>query len=88
MITWTNTVAACQSYKRKIGDVQVNDNHDTAKGLENHGVYRNFAPVVKRICREKTGTEWQTVLNVIQYGEEREKSRLAGEQMTEARRES
>jgi hypothetical protein len=43
---------------------------------------------VKRICREKTGTEWQTVLNVIQYGEEREKSRLAGEQMTEARRES
>jgi hypothetical protein len=24
----------------------------------------------KRICREKTGTDWQTVLDINQYGEE------------------
>ncbi|KAG1777613.1 hypothetical protein EV702DRAFT_1045350 [Suillus placidus] len=70
-ITWTHTVMARQSYKRKIDDVQVNDNHDTAKNLENHDC----------ICREKTGTDWQTVLNINKYGEEREK--LAGERMTE-----
>ncbi|KAG2737267.1 hypothetical protein P692DRAFT_20883746 [Suillus brevipes Sb2] len=27
-------------------------------------------PTVKRICREKTGTDWQTVLDVTAYGEE------------------
>jgi hypothetical protein len=27
---------------------------------------------VKRICREKTGTDWQTVLDVIKYGEEQQ----------------
>jgi hypothetical protein len=26
--------------------------------------------VVKRICREKSGTEWQTVLDVVKFGEE------------------
>lgn len=27
-------------------------------------------PVAKRICREKTGTEWETVLDVVKFGEE------------------
>ncbi|KAG1789008.1 uncharacterized protein HD556DRAFT_1311588 [Suillus plorans] len=64
---------ARQNYKRKIDDVQ---DHDTVKDSD---VYQNFAPVVKRICQEKTGTDWQTVLDVIKYGEEREK--LAEERM-------
>ncbi|KAG2337979.1 hypothetical protein BDR05DRAFT_1004601 [Suillus weaverae] len=35
----------------------------------------NLAPAVtcgKRICREKTGTDWQTVLDIIQYGKEKQ----------------
>ncbi|KAG1729411.1 hypothetical protein EDD22DRAFT_853140 [Suillus occidentalis] len=28
--------------------------------------------VVKRICREKSGTEWQTVLDVVKFGEEQQ----------------
>jgi hypothetical protein len=39
---------------------------------ENLVVFSNDIPVAtKRICREKTGTDWQTVLDVIAYGEER-----------------
>ncbi|KAG1795210.1 uncharacterized protein HD556DRAFT_1440379 [Suillus plorans] len=39
---------------------------------ENLNVFSNATPVaIKRICREKTGTDWQTVLDVIAYGEER-----------------
>lgn len=40
---------------------------------ENLVVFLNDAPAAqpKRICREKTGTDWQTVLDVIAYGEER-----------------
>jgi len=29
----------------------------------------------KRICREQTGTDWQTVLDIIKYGEERSKQK-------------
>lgn len=67
---------ARQNYKRKIDNVQ---DHDTIKDSD---IYQNFAPVVKRICREKTGTDWQTVLDIIKYGEEREK--LAEEWMTKS----
>ncbi|KAG1865743.1 uncharacterized protein F5891DRAFT_1187891 [Suillus fuscotomentosus] len=42
---------------------------------ENLNVFLNATPggpvAIKRICREKTGTDWQTVLDVIAYGEER-----------------
>ncbi|KAG2117612.1 hypothetical protein DEU56DRAFT_761350 [Suillus clintonianus] len=44
--------------------------------LQNQEVlFLNDAPTtvtatVKRICREKTGTDWQTVLDIIKYGEE------------------
>lgn len=27
------------------------------------------APAAKRICREKTGTEWETVLDIVKFGE-------------------
>jgi hypothetical protein len=33
------------------------------------------ALVVKRICREKTGTDWQTVLDIIKYGDEQRERR-------------
>ncbi|KIK36996.1 hypothetical protein CY34DRAFT_109299 [Suillus luteus UH-Slu-Lm8-n1] len=40
--------------------------------LDCHGSFTPAIQVVtgKCICREKTGTEWQTVLDVIKYGEE------------------
>jgi hypothetical protein len=28
------------------------------------------APAAKRICREKTGTEWQSVLDIVKFSEE------------------
>jgi hypothetical protein len=53
------------------------DSRDTDSDKENislncHGSFTPAIRVVtgKRICREKTGTEWQTVLDVIKYGEE------------------
>jgi hypothetical protein len=35
----------------------------------------NLAPVagIKRIRREKTGTDWQTVLDIVKYDEEQRK---------------
>jgi hypothetical protein len=54
-----------QSRKRK------QDQADSDK--ENISLTRH--PAAKRICREKTGTEWQTVLDVVKFGEEqRERS--------------
>ncbi|KAG1763133.1 hypothetical protein EV702DRAFT_1205805 [Suillus placidus] len=57
------TTWARQTCKRKIEDDKVSPNP---------------APVVarKRICREKTGTDWQTVLDITEYGEERSRSQV------------
>lgn len=35
-----------------------------------HSNKENMGPAPKRICREKTGTEWQTVLDLAEYGQE------------------
>lgn len=54
-----------QSLKRKSDHIDSDDNSDK----ENLPTTRP-AVAVKRICREKTGTEWQTVLDVVKFGEE------------------
>ncbi|KAG2749049.1 hypothetical protein P692DRAFT_201805436 [Suillus brevipes Sb2] len=36
-------------------------------------------PAAKRICREKTGTEWQTVLDIDKFGEEQRERSSFGE---------
>ncbi|KAG1817671.1 uncharacterized protein BJ212DRAFT_1299188 [Suillus subaureus] len=60
--------------KRKLDDDNINSDNSCNKenispyhvpGLSPPGV-----PSTKHICRKKTGTEWQTVLDVITYGKE------------------
>jgi hypothetical protein len=58
-----------QTRKRKFGGV---DTVDKENVLFLNG---RCIPTVKRICREKTGTDWQTVLDVIAYGEEQNSRR-------------
>lgn len=69
-------VRAGVTCKRKLDSVDI-DNlrehispHRVAKELSPLGV-----PTTKRICREKTGTEWQTFLDVMKYEEEVLRSR-------------
>jgi hypothetical protein len=62
----TRATAARQTRKRKIGDVDGNQDIDK----ENRDVLLKPALVVKRVCREKTGTDWQTVLDIIKYSDE------------------
>lgn len=50
-----------QPCKRKFEDADAEDNTD-------QGYIDKPAP--KCICREKTGTNWQTVLDIIKYGEQ------------------
>ncbi|KAG2737656.1 hypothetical protein P692DRAFT_20761227 [Suillus brevipes Sb2] len=54
-----------QSLKRKSDHIDSDDNSNK----ENLPTTRP-AVAVKRIRREKTGTEWQTVLDVVKFGEE------------------
>ncbi|KAG1863496.1 hypothetical protein C8R48DRAFT_672988 [Suillus tomentosus] len=53
-----------QTRKRNIRDV------DTV--YKENALFPNGCgtPAIKRICQEKTGTDWQTVLDVMAYGEE------------------
>ncbi|KAG0693738.1 hypothetical protein DFH29DRAFT_881232 [Suillus ampliporus] len=51
--------------KRKINY----DIHNTVTNKENV-ICLNPGPAVKCICREKMGTDWQTVLDVVKYNEE------------------
>ncbi|KAG1853053.1 hypothetical protein F4604DRAFT_1933518 [Suillus subluteus] len=64
----SRTTSARQTYKRKIEDFDTKP--DTNQ--ENFDISPNPAPVEtwKCICREKTGTDWQTVLDIIKYGEQ------------------
>ncbi|KAG1761972.1 hypothetical protein EDD22DRAFT_847369 [Suillus occidentalis] len=32
--------------------------------------------IAKRICREKTGTDWQSVLNIVRHGEEQQANKV------------
>jgi hypothetical protein len=62
------TTSVRQTHKRKIEDVDTKLDTDQ----ENFDISPNPAPVEtqKRICREKTGTDWQTVLDIVKYGEQ------------------
>ncbi|KAG1750536.1 uncharacterized protein EDB91DRAFT_1078556 [Suillus paluster] len=56
-----------QTCKRKIdscNDVNA-DKENITISLSHHDT-----PVIKCICREKSGTDWQSVLDIIEYGEE------------------
>lgn len=68
-VSCTASSSTCQTRKRKIGGVDTVDKENVPFPA------RNDMPAVKRICREKTGTEWQTVLDVIAYNEEQRKGR-------------
>ncbi|KAG2147495.1 hypothetical protein DEU56DRAFT_753361 [Suillus clintonianus] len=58
-------IATRQACKRKI------DNHDGVEtDKENITISLSHTPAIKRICREKSGTDWQTVLDIDEYGEE------------------
>ncbi|KAG1899037.1 uncharacterized protein F5891DRAFT_981433 [Suillus fuscotomentosus] len=59
--------ATRQSYKRKLDQIESDDNSDKENIVLSP---TRSAPAVKRIRREKTGTEWQTVLDVVKFGEE------------------
>jgi hypothetical protein len=61
-----STTSARQTCKRKI------EEHDS----DTDQTSPDPAPVRKRICREKTGTDWQTVLDIIEYGEERSRTQM------------
>ncbi|KAG1766030.1 hypothetical protein EV702DRAFT_1050818 [Suillus placidus] len=64
------TTSAGQPCKRKIEDADAED--------DTNQEYRD-KPVPKRIRREKTGTEWQTVVNITKYSEQRsEQSQMEG----------
>ncbi|KAG1896107.1 uncharacterized protein F5891DRAFT_1193342 [Suillus fuscotomentosus] len=66
--------ATCNTHKRKLDDVNIDSNNDPNK--------ENIAPCrvpkqlslpgapIKRIRREKTGTEWQLVFDILKYDEE------------------
>ncbi|KAG1870408.1 hypothetical protein C8R48DRAFT_670783 [Suillus tomentosus] len=62
--------------KRNLDDVDIDPNNECKKEdtSPNHAPKQlsphHGVPCTKRICREKTGTEWQTVLDVIKHGEE------------------
>lgn len=53
--------------KRKLDIVDVeNNNPDDAHRLR----------IAKRICREKTGTDWQSVLDIVRHGEEQQANKV------------
>ncbi|KAG1822993.1 uncharacterized protein BJ212DRAFT_1477398 [Suillus subaureus] len=68
----------CQIRKRKI-DKTVDTNlklphySDKENVLLSLSLDRTPVATIKRIRREKTGTDWQTVLDVVKYGEEQQK---------------
>ncbi|KAG1885328.1 uncharacterized protein F5891DRAFT_1201910 [Suillus fuscotomentosus] len=58
----TTGMSTRQIRKRKINDVNGNHGSDTDENV----LFPNPVPtVVKRICRERTGTDWQTVLDIV-----------------------
>jgi hypothetical protein len=61
----------CQTRKRKIDNVIDNDDGKLDSNDENVSPNTTSSIVVKRICREKTGTDWQTVLNLLEYDAEK-----------------
>ncbi|KAG1767753.1 hypothetical protein EDD22DRAFT_949815 [Suillus occidentalis] len=60
----TTSSGAC---KRKLQDLDVDTQHESNIILQ-----RPRLAGVKRIRREKTGTDWQSVLDIVKYSEERQ----------------
>ncbi|KAG1883631.1 hypothetical protein F4604DRAFT_1677387 [Suillus subluteus] len=58
-----------QIHKRKIDTVDPNHYADKENMWLSPSLDRT-APATKCICWEKTGTNWQTVLDIVKYGEE------------------
>ncbi|KAG1792659.1 uncharacterized protein HD556DRAFT_1444336 [Suillus plorans] len=68
---------ACSTHpKRKIDNIDPNHCTDKEKVRLSSPSPDCTAPATKRICREKTGTDWQTVLDIIKHGEEQQKKIL------------
>ncbi|KAG1864349.1 hypothetical protein F4604DRAFT_1683362 [Suillus subluteus] len=65
-----------QIHKRKIDTVDPNHYADKENMRLSPSLDRT-APATKHICREKTGTDWQTVLDIVKYGKEQRKKILA-----------
>jgi hypothetical protein len=63
-------VATHQTCKRKIDSC---DGVDADKENIKISLSHASAPTIKCICWEKTGTEWQTVLDVVEYDKEQRK---------------
>lgn len=70
------TTSARQTYKRKTEDVDTEPDTDH----EGFDVASNHAPVETQKCirREKTGTDWQTVLNPLEYDVEQRSKQTRG----------
>ncbi|KAG1726423.1 uncharacterized protein EDB91DRAFT_1086780 [Suillus paluster] len=68
------TQATCNTRKRKLDNVNIDSNNNSNENISPHCVPKQLsppgAPTTKCICCEKTGTEWQSVLDVIKHGEE------------------
>jgi hypothetical protein len=66
-------VRAGVTCKRKLDSVDI-DSDNLKENISSNRVAKELSPLgvptTKRICREKTGTEWQTFLDVMKYGEE------------------
>ncbi|KAG2126960.1 hypothetical protein DEU56DRAFT_915906 [Suillus clintonianus] len=60
--------ATRQTCKRKIDSI---DGVDAEHGGKENIPLSDAPATVKRICREKTGTDWSSVLDIVEYGEER-----------------
>ncbi|KAG1769181.1 hypothetical protein EDD22DRAFT_843691 [Suillus occidentalis] len=70
-------------HKRKVDEVDIDFHNDPRKenisphhDVPKQQILSQAGVRIKRICREKTGTEWQSVLDVLKYDEEMHGSRM------------
>ncbi|KAG1738049.1 hypothetical protein EDD22DRAFT_852124 [Suillus occidentalis] len=74
---WENVIGAVQVEASHLGSevvplrVKVSPviRHSTKRGVDGSNK-ENIGSAPKRICREKTGTEWQTFLDLVKYDQE------------------
>ncbi|KAG2740264.1 hypothetical protein P692DRAFT_20823022 [Suillus brevipes Sb2] len=66
----TSCTTSRPTYKRKF------DSHDGVDTNKEHiKTSQDHTRTIKRICREKSGTDWQSVFDVIEYGKEQQRRR-------------
>jgi hypothetical protein len=63
--------------KRKLDIVDVENNNPGEERISTQSLPR----IAKRIRREKTGTDWQSVLDIVRHGEEQQANRLKSLQL-------